>query len=131
MNTQSNKKCGEEASPRPFKNNIWDISESTVWNVIKFIFICLNRGLPKYIKNKMLTSCFYQISSFFKKWRGLELVSLPHFLHDFWRKVFLILYLLTHQITLSGCFFSTSWDIGQYVNCNHLLSSLWRHKYWN
>ena len=26
---------------------------------------------------------------FFKKKRGLELVFLPHFLHEFWRKIFL------------------------------------------
>ena len=25
----------------------------------------------------------------------------------------------------------TSWDIGQYVYCNFLLTSLWRHKFWN
>ena len=25
----------------------------------------------------------------------------------------------------------TSWDIGQYVYSNYLLSSLWRHKFWN
>ena len=29
---------------------------------------------------------------FSKAKRGLELVSLPHLLHDFWRKIFLLLY---------------------------------------
>ena len=28
--------------------------------------------------------------AFFKNWRGLELVSLPHFQHDFWRKIFFL-----------------------------------------
>ena len=32
------------------------------------------------------------IKLFKKIKRGLELVSLPHFLHDFWRKIFLLLY---------------------------------------
>ena len=32
------------------------------------------------------------IKLFWKTKRGLELVSLPHFLHNFWRKIFLLLY---------------------------------------
>ena len=32
---------------------------STVWNFIKFVFIvCESRGLTKYIKTNVLTSCF-------------------------------------------------------------------------
>ena len=37
--------------------------------------------------------------------------------------------LLTDQIALSGCLYS--WDIEQYVRCNCLLTTLWRHKFWN
>ena len=40
-------------------------------------------GLSKYIEIKLQTICFYLIKVFFKKKTGLELVSLPHFLHDF------------------------------------------------
>ena len=47
----------------------------------------------KYIKTKLQTTCFHFILSFFKKIkRGLELVSLPHFRHNFWRKMSLLLY---------------------------------------
>ena len=49
------------ASPIPFykKIKIEHISWSTVWNIIKFVFIvCLRRGLPKYIKTKVPTTCF-------------------------------------------------------------------------
>ena len=43
----------------------------------------------KHIETKVLTTCFYFIWSFFKKQiRGLELISLPYFLHVFWRKIF-------------------------------------------
>ena len=46
---------------------------------------------------------------------------LVHFLHDFWRKIFslVILYYLTkfHCLVVF-----TSWDIGQYVYCNILLT---------
>ena len=38
------------------------ISGSTVLNVIKIVFIaCPSRGLPKYIKTEVLTTCFYLI----------------------------------------------------------------------
>ena len=43
----------------------------------------------------------------------MELVSLPHFGHDFWKKYFSPYILLNDQISLSGCLYS--WDIGQYV----------------
>ena len=37
--------------------------------------------------------------------RGLELVSLPHFLHNFWRKRFSCYILLIGQVSLSGCLY--------------------------
>ena len=68
--------------------------------------------------------------SFFKKQRDLELVSLPQsppFLHDFWRKIFLVLYsnnwsnfivcLLVLREILAICVL-------------YLLTRLW-HKFWN
>ena len=67
-----------------------------------------------------------QIKLFKKAKRGLELVSLPHFLHDFWKKniSFVIFFYLTKYAF-------TSWDIGQYVYCNSLLTTLWRNKLWD
>ena len=38
------------------------------------LIVCSTQGLPKYTETKVLTSSFE---------KGLELVSLPHFLHDF------------------------------------------------
>ena len=39
--------------------------------------------------------CFYlNIKLFLKTKIGFELVSLPHFLHEFWRKIFLTLYFI-------------------------------------
>ena len=55
------KSCGE-ASPRLQKIKIEHISGSAVGNIIKFVFIlCPSRGLPNYIKTKVLTTCFYFI----------------------------------------------------------------------
>ena len=55
--------------------------------------------------------------------KGLGLFFAPHFLHDFSRKMFLMLYLLTDQISLSDCLI-TSRDTGQYVHYNYLLTGL-------
>ena len=52
----------------------------------------LSWGLSKYIETKLQTTCFYVIMLFYKIKRGLELVSLPHFVHNFWRKIFILLY---------------------------------------
>ena len=50
-------------------------------------------GLLKYIETKLQNTCFYLMQNFFKKQKkSLELVSLSHFLHDFWRKIFHLLY---------------------------------------
>ena len=89
---KSCRKCVEEVSPKKIK--IEHIPGLTVWNVIKFVFILYpSWSLIIYIKSKLLDTWFYLIESFFQKTkRYLELVFLPHFLHDFWRKVFLTLY---------------------------------------
>ena len=52
--------------------------------------------LSRYIEVKLQTTCFH--NKLFKaiKW-GLELVSLPHFLHKFWRVIFLLLYSINWQ----------------------------------
>ena len=52
----------------------------------------LSWGLSKYIETKLQTTCFYVIMLFYKIKRGLKLVSLPHFVHNFWRKIFILLY---------------------------------------
>ena len=64
----------------------------------------------------------------FKKTEGsLELVALLHFLHDFYRKIFLLLYSITcHNFII--CF---PLDIGKYVHCNCLLTRLRHHQFWN
>ena len=61
-------------------------------NNLKIYFYCRTSwGASKYdeIKAAWFYKAFY-IKLFYKKTqKGLELVSRPHFLHDFWRKIFL------------------------------------------
>ena len=96
-------KCGGEDSPRPFyqKNQNWTIlwicllianqqpeilqslfplyvQVEVYQNILKLRCWPLATTLGKALKKK-------------KKW-DLKLVSLPHFLHGFWRKIFLTLY---------------------------------------
>ena len=88
-----NTKYRTETSPRP-------ISEKKSWaylsiNTLKLYTICFycmaNWRLSKYIETKLQSTCVHLTLSFFKKWRGLELVTLPHFPYNFWRKIILSL----------------------------------------
>ena len=50
------------------------------------------------------------IFDFFEK--GLEIVSQPHFVYDFLRKMFLMLYSNNDQVSLSDClYFLRCWAI--------------------
>ena len=56
----------ENLVPDPFvKIKTEHICRSTVSNVKKFDFIlCPSEGLPKCLKTRMLTTCFYLIKTF-------------------------------------------------------------------
>ena len=49
-------------------------------------------GLLKYVETKLQTTCFHLILSLFKKKKRSGTSLLPHFLHNFWRNIFLLLY---------------------------------------
>ena len=72
----------------------YHISGSTVWNFIKFVVVvCANRGLPKYTIRCWLPA-FTLDTAFLTNKKRSELVSLPHFLHNLWRKTFFSLYFI-------------------------------------
>ena len=87
----------ERLFPDPFlKYQNW----AYLWiNILKFYVFCfyclLSWVLLKLIKTKLQTTCIYFKESFQKTKIGLELASLPHFLHDFWRKIILLFYSFT------------------------------------
>ena len=88
-------KCGGESSSRPTflkKIKIERISGSTVSSFMQFAFIiCLIPGLTKTYWNQGVSHLvLFHIKKTTK--RSLELVSLPHFPHDFSVKIFLTLY---------------------------------------
>ena len=71
----------------------------------------------------MRTIDFILYKASLKLRRGLERVSLPHFLNDFCRETFVTLYSINYPNFDCQIAF-TSWDIGQYVYCNYLLSNI-------
>ena len=103
------------------------ISGSSVLNVTQFVFVvCSSKGLPKYIKTEVRSTCFNEIL-FKRTRRGVKWVSLLSFLHDFWRKLFLMVY------SINWISFTTRlpcWHIRQYFYCCYLFISLWRHNFW-
>ena len=76
------------------KNQNWAYLRINSVRFYTVYFYCMpSLGLSKYSETKLHTTCFYLILSFCKKQnKCLELVPLPHFLHDFLRKIFILLY---------------------------------------
>ena len=78
-------------------------------------------------RHKTFNFCSRDMLNFDFLEKSLGIVSPPHFAYNFSRKM--LYYILTDQISLSDS--RNFLDIGQYVYCNYLLSTLWRHKFWN
>ena len=84
----------EKLVTEPFlKNYVY----SYLWiNSLKFNTVCFDCmpswELSKYVKTKLQTFFLPHFKLFSKIKIGLELVSLAHFLYNFWRKIFLLLY---------------------------------------
>ena len=86
----------ERLVPDPFlKNENWAYLRI---NSLKYYTVCFyctaSWGLSKYIETKLQTTCFHIIKLFRKIKRSLELVFLLYFPHNFWRKIFLLLYFI-------------------------------------
>ena len=88
-------KCDAETSPRPFSEKLkLSISLDQESKISCSLFLL-------YAKPKAIEICWNyaadylhlpHIKLFFQKEWGLELGSLPYFLHNFWSKIFLLIY---------------------------------------
>ena len=122
-------KYGGETSPRSFSEKLKLSISSTQWPKVLYCLFLLHlkwRAIEIYWNE----AADLHIRLFKKIKRGLELISLPHFLPNFWRKIFLLLYSINRPSLFCLVTF-TSWVIGQYVYCNCLLTMLWRHEFWS
>ena len=103
-------------------------------NNLKFCTVCFYCiscwGLSKYIETMLQITWLYLIKSFFKNNKRSGNSLLASISAWFLKKnISLIIF---HQLAKFHCLVAfTSWDIGQYVYWNCLLTSLWRHKFWH
>ena len=80
--------------------------------------------LSRCIEIKLQITRFFVIKSFFKKQRGLEL-AFPASFSALLLKENIYLTKFCYLTKLNYVVASTSWDIGQYVRCNCLLTKMW------
>ena len=87
-------KCLGETSPRNFyKKSKLSICLNLICNSLRYYevwFCCMSKhgtrgNVAKYIKTEVLTAFFFPYII------GVELVFLPYFMRDFWRKIFFTL----------------------------------------
>ena len=84
---ESYTKCCRETIP--WKIQIEQISGSIAYSFIQFVFIVCQVDAAKRYWNYNPEHSLLPQNSIFKKTKvDLELVYLPHFLHDFWIKIF-------------------------------------------
>ena len=89
-------KCDEGTSPRPFPEklnwrHIW-INSLRFLLYAKFLLHAKLKAVETYWIQGADHFLLTHTKLFWKIKRGLGLASLPHFLHNFWRKIFILLY---------------------------------------
>ena len=93
---KSSTKCGVENIPRPFSTKSTLSISLDQWSKVlcsSFLLHAKLRAIEILLKLSCRPFAFNSCRVFFKKAkRHLEVVSLPHFMHDFWMKIFLLLY---------------------------------------
>ena len=69
---------------------------SIIYGFMQLVFtVCQIEDYRNILKLSCRLLAFISNKAVLKTKRGLPLVSLPHFLDDFWRKIFLLLYSIT------------------------------------
>ena len=93
-------KCDRGTIPRPF-SKISKLSVCLIYILKSYILLRAVEGYRKRLKLSCRPFSFTSYNFFFfLKKRGLELVSMPQILHDFWRKIFLLLYSIIARLPL-------------------------------
>ena len=105
------------------KRNIFAFKKSFIlgdskWSAAWFHYISIALKLA-YNKNKLFKTIHYwpwdMLNFYFLDLRlgfyGLRIVSPAHFVHEFSTKMFLMLHLLTDQISFTGCLYLRYWAI--------------------
>ena len=101
-------------------------------NSVKFYtvyFYCIsNWGPLKYTEPKLQNTCIYVTFFCESKERSETSHPVSFYAWLFKKNISLVIFYCRTNFHCLVAF--TSWDIGQYVYCNCLLTRLWRHKIW-
>ena len=124
-------KRGGKTIPRPFAKKSKLSMTLDQWS--KFFTVCLycmlSWRLSNFIETKLQALVFTPKKVFLKTKRSLELASLPHFLHCFWRKIIILLCSINRPNSIFWLpLLLENWAI-RVFNC--LLTRWWRHELWN
>ena len=87
---KSYKKCGGQTYSRYFsKESKFKISQNQNFEIsYSFLFLCIRfEDYQNILRLRCWPLAFTSYKTFKKTKRGLELVSLRHFLHDFWKNI--------------------------------------------
>ena len=131
---KSYRKCGGETIPRPFsKTSKFRISLNQYSKVLYILFLFFAKLRTIETDSNLAADHLLlpHIKLFQKTKRGLELVSLPHFLHDFWRKIFLLLYFINWPSFIAWLILLREILGNQHVYYICLLTRLWHHDFLN
>ena len=127
---KSHTKYGGETIPRLFwkKIKIEHISGSVFYSFTYFVFIvCQVKDYPNWLKLSCRPLAFTSNKAFQKSNKRSGTILSASFSAWFLKKnisIVIFFYLTKFQCLVAF----TSWDIGQYVYCNSLLTTLWRNK---
>ena len=105
-------KCGKKTIARPFSKESKLSISLDQWSKVLFCFYCMaSWRLWNLLKLSCRPLAFTSYKAFLK-W-GRELVSQPHFLHDFWENMFLVVFYYLIKFHCLVVF--TSWEINMYL----------------
>ena len=122
------RKWGRKTSSRPlfvFQKVLYK-TKASVPQLGLTISIALKLAYNKNKQYKTLNYWSRGVLNFDFLEKDLGKVSPPHFVYDFSKKMFLILYSVNWPNLISSLPFFLKH--GQYGYCNYLLTRLWRHK---
>ena len=122
----------EKLFPDPFlKNEIEDIPGSIFTCFIYFIVIVCQVGdYQNWLKLSWRPPWFISNIAFLKNKKGSR-TSHPASFSAWFLKKSICLAILFYLTKFQYLIAFTSWDLGQYVYCNSLLTRLWHNKFWN
>ena len=124
-------KWDRETIPRSFsKKSELSISLDQYSKVLYILIVCQVEDYQKWWKlsSRPFASTSFKAFLKNKKRHGTSLAAS----FSVWFLMKNISVVIFYYLTKFHCLAAfTSWDIGQYVYCNCLLSTLWHHKFWN